>query len=202
MENLNINILAVLISISLGIAELINFLISAFSNFHIKHKINELAPIVEISEKTKSPNKNSYVNKMKEYLFLYLYKFSIRHDEIPVYTNYIIRNKLTPTQSKLLFKRKYFVIDKSKKSIRTIVSKPHKRYNLYNLIRGTFFCLLYMASISYAIFTPVEPNNYLPFFFVFVGFLFLVLSGIIFTHYVSPYNWAMAIQKNETKYRN
>ena len=100
MENLNINILAVLISISLGIAELINFLISAFSNFHIKHKINELAPIVEISEKTKSPNKNSYVNKMKEYLFLYLYKFSIRHDEIPVYTNYIIRNKLNPTQSK------------------------------------------------------------------------------------------------------
>lgn len=99
---------------------------------------------------------------------------------------------------KLLHKRNY-LIETSKKSIDTQISKIHKIKYPFNTGCGIISGLIYMASIAYAIFTPAEPNNFLPLLFVFIGLLFLVLSGIIFTHYVSPYHWAIQIQKKETK---
>jgi len=199
MENFNINTITIFISVITSAFVLFDKIVFTFSTFHSKHRIKELDEQIEIAKKHGLHLNKNLIDMLESGIFQSIFGFWINHWKIKLYTDYYYKNQLTPIMLKLLYKLGYLLIDNTNKVLVTQISKMHKIKFYLNTTLAIIFCLMFTASIVYAIFTPSEPNIFLQLVNVSLGILFIVLSGIIFTHYVSPYRWAVNIQKKNPK---
>lgn len=199
MENFNIESITIFIGILTNAFLLFGQFVSIISIFHSKHRIKELDEQIEIAKKNNLPINKNLTEMLESLLFQSSFGFWINHWKIKFYTDYYNQNKLTPIMLKLLNKRNYLLIDSTNKILITQITKTHKLMYYFYLIVAILLCLIFIGSISYSIFTPAKPNNFLALIFVSTGFLSLISSGIILTRYISPYNWAIDIRKRETK---
>lgn len=200
MEFLNLNTTAIIINQLTGIIVLLGKIIPLFSIFHSKHRIKELKNQINLANKYDLPVNTILSDTLDSLLFKIIFGFWINHKETKKkYYDYFYLHNLTPLMLKSLYNRGYLLIENNK--IVTHISITHKiKFYLFYVLAIVFF-LIFIAIHIFAIFIPVEANNYAPLILVIIGLLFLILSIATITVYISPYNWAKANKKKETKLR-